>query len=492
LNVDGGDRLVPVIHTGYADRVKPLLGPDWHLHQADLWLHAHSSSGGISQVLQGFKIHVSATLACASQVIDLVVPACVQSDVEFKVARSQEQHRLLNAKHQRRGSSGKFMTLYPHDTECFKSMLTVLHELTRNAGVEGPRVLSDRQYADSAVISYRYGGFRPAQEVRLDGTYRHVILSPDGARVDDDRKPWFQLPSWVEDPFPPVSAEPEQEGVVLGGRFRVEHAIRFSNSGGIYFARDLQKISDVVVKEARPHTHYWSDIDINLDAADLLRREYDVLLHLAGVPAVPEPVSFLSEGGHTFLVESFVTGLTFHEHFASQDLILAPYLRSAERVRTWSREFFRVAVALLDAVAAVHERGVLMGDLSTHNIIVAPDGRSVGLVDLESAVIEGDNDPAVLRYAAEWGTAGFYRTTRPLRERLSRAGDFSALGLVLLSALIPVNPLFGLKPGATGEFLATFLKAGVPAEVGEVVEALMDGEAGSARKAIERGRALHG
>jgi hypothetical protein len=55
-----------------------------------------------------------------------------------------------------------------------------------------------------------------------------------------------------------------------------------------------------------------------------------------------------------------------------------------------------------------------------------------------------------------------------------------------------MNPLIRLNPDAPADFLAAFLNAGVPAEVGNVVNALLDGEAGKARIALERGRSLYG
>ena len=386
------------------------------------------------------------------------------------------------------------MTLYPGDSECFQAVIAVLHEVTRDTGLVGPRVLSDRQYADSAVLFYRYGAFEALREVQFDGTYRHVIRSPDGQRVKDERNPWFQLPDWVSDPFASARTAPDEKipsEITLGERFRVDHVIRFSNSGGIYTATDLETMSEVVVKEARPHTHYWSDTDISRDAVDLLRREYEVLMRLGGLSAVPEPVTFFTEGGHAFLVESFIAGKTFHQHFASVDVILAPYLRNPGRIRTWSREFFGLASPLLDAVEAVHERGVMIGDFSPHNIIVKPGDLSIGLVDFESAVLDDDDDPAVLRFATQWGTPGFFPADRPSRDRLTRGGDLSGVGLILLSAFLPLNPLNRLNPDAPAAFLAACLKAGVPPEVGDVVNALLDGEGDKARFALERGRSRY-
>ncbi len=379
------------------------------------------------------------------------------------------------------------MTIYPPDVECFASLLAELDRATKSSELVGPRVLSDRQYSDSNVLSYRYGGFRPLREVQVDGTYKNVIFSPGGDRVADERYPWFHLPSWVEDPFPTAQIAVDTDGTTLGSRYRVEQVIRFSNSGGIYVAVDREFSSKVAIKEARPYTHNWSDLDVDRDAVDLLKREYAVLDRLSGVSAVPKPMSLFSEGGHTFLVEEFAEGLTFHEYFASADVIVAPYLRDRGRVLAWSRAFFRTASALLDAVDAVHERGVVIGDLSAHNIIVSPDGWQVKLVDFESAVI-GDDDPAVLMYAAKWGIAGFYNPARPLAERLTTTGDLRALGLVLISALIPVNPLAKLNPDSPTEFLAAFLRAGIPVEVGHLIDALLGGSQADAHVVLEKAR----
>jgi hypothetical protein len=39
------------------------------------------------------------------------------------------------------------------------------------------------------------------------------------------------------------------DSIILGERFRVDHAIRLSNSGGIFAATDLETMSDVVIKD---------------------------------------------------------------------------------------------------------------------------------------------------------------------------------------------------------------------------------------------------
>lgn len=474
----------------YGARLEALLPDGWRTLRRDMWVHAMSPRFGAVDPTpdQGFKIHVSATEEHAVRILELVVPGCIEAGVDFKVVADLKRHRDLNGKRQRRESSGKFMTIYPTE-QGFVPLIAQLHERTRGGHVAGPRVLSDRRYEDSELISYRYGGFRPMSRVSYDGTLEHLISAPDGTLVADERKPWFQLPEWVTDPLERRSEEPligPEPQVVLDERFAVEGYLRFSNSGGIYAATDLSTGLPVVVKEARPHTHVWTTTGQPRDAVDLLHHEHAVLVRLEGLDVVPRPVSLFTEGGHTFLAQQRIPGVTFNAFCASHEMVIAPYLHRPERIAPWAEAFFVLAENLLDAVGAVHGRDMLIGDLSPGNLMVDPETRHVRLVDLESAV-SADDDPVVLRHAARWVTPGFFRPGRLSSARPTVADDMYAAAMVLYSALFPVTPFFAVKPSAYEEFLDFFVLRGVPVEVREVIAALVDGSVVDARAAVERG-----
>jgi hypothetical protein len=66
---------------------------------------------------QGWKLHVSATMATAETVLAQSLPVLLKSHSAFKFARTIEHVIHLNARHTPRGHSGKFITVYPHSDD---------------------------------------------------------------------------------------------------------------------------------------------------------------------------------------------------------------------------------------------------------------------------------------------------------------------------------------------------------------------------------------
>ena len=77
-----------------------------------------------------------------------------------------------------------------------------------------------------------------------------------------------------------------------------------------------------------------------------------------------------------------------------------------------------VALAVLDAYAAVHERGVLHGDVHAGNVLLRPDG-TVTLIDFGLAQVSGATRP---RRAPLRGRAEARDSTPPAPERCCSGG----------------------------------------------------------------------
>ncbi len=467
----------------YVDRLKALLPEAWTLHRDDVWVHVHGpveEHAMRAELTQGFKIHVSAAPMHALRVLGLVVPVCVEEGINFKIAGDRNLLHLLNSKLQSRGHAGKFMTIYPPDEARFKHVIERLYQHTRDEAVAGPYILSDRRYKDSKLIFYRYGGFLPPHRLNVDGTQASFLVSPTGEYVADQRLPYFHLPDWVEDPFGvPPEGEPE-ENTLLNGRYRIEGVFNFSNAGGVYFGTDTATGQSVIIKEARPYTNCWSVGERFWDAVYLLNREYEVLRRLEGLDFVPAPVDLFQVWEHTFLVEERVEGLTLNAYWAQEDAILAPYIRRAGSIERFVPKFKQVAEALIRMVKAVHERGVLLGDLSPRNILINAETLQMWFIDFESAAVAND-EAEVLAYAAEWGTAGFIHPARSSRQELLAEDDLYAVAMTLYGSVVPVNNMFVLNPSAQDLFLDKFIALGVPVEVKAVITSLLRGAAEEAQ-----------
>ncbi|WP_069114817.1 protein kinase domain-containing protein [Jiangella alba] len=472
----------------YRDHLAQLLPDTWLISRHDVWLYAAPEKApDTTQRQQGFKIHLSAVPQTASAVLDVAVPICAERQVDFKVAGDPVIVQILNSKRQSRGGSGKFMTIYPPDDDTFRDLIERLHQATRTAKLAGPRILSDRPYKGSSIVHYRYGGFASPRRVNLDGTHTPCLVSPSGEYEPDDRRPYFRLPGWIEDPFGGSGEIDVDSSLTLNGRYSIQSAVSFSNAGGVYAGTDTTTGTPVILKEARPCTHQWSIGDTTWDAVDLLRREHAVLRRLAGLPFVPAAVELFEDSGHTFLAEQRLPGQDLRGYWARNEIILAPYIRRPQRLARWLPQFRHVAERLVAMVLTVHERGVLIGDLSPANVLIDDAGRRLGLIDFESA-ITADDGPEMRGFAAAWRTPGFAAPGREQRGGLGPHDDLYAAAMVLYHAVVPVNPLFALDPEAMRRFLDRFVELGVPEQVRRLILLLSDGEAQAARTLLREWR----
>lgn len=90
----------------------------------------------------------------------------------------------------------------------------------------------------------------------------------------------------------------------------------------------------------------------------------------------------------------------------------------------------RIAYDLAEALAHVHERGVVHGDLSTANVFITETG-IVKLIDFGSARLMDTPAPAVASFA----TPGYVAPERLLGEPGDARGDLFSLGVVLYEML---------------------------------------------------------
>ncbi len=105
---------------------------------------------------QGWKIHASACLDNAAEILAVTWTYCVANDIAFKFIRSQERFFLRNVKYANRESSGKFVTIYPADEAQLQIVLTELGDLLD--GQAGPYILSDLRWG-AGPLYVRYGAF---------------------------------------------------------------------------------------------------------------------------------------------------------------------------------------------------------------------------------------------------------------------------------------------------------------------------------------------
>jgi len=389
---------------------------EWHVRRQGLWTYA---TPDIAQRDQGWKLHVSATLASAHEVLRRAVPVLIDAQAPFKVASTAADLATLNSTHCPRPSSGKFITVYPLDDDQAVTLMASLDQAT--AGLPGPAVLSDRPYRQGGLVHYRYGAFRGRAYISNDGDLVHAIVGPDGELVEDKRTAHFSPPEWVQPPLPDSHGNPGRKpaDVLLDNRFVVRQAVRYANKGGVFQATDGQTGKEVVIKQARAHV---GGDERGLDARHLLANEAHVLELLQPTGVTPRLVAFFEQGGDSFLAEEAVPGETLRTWNAARWKDEVPSLG----------EIVGVARKVAAALAAAHHRAVVVRDFTPNNLIVQPNA-NVRLIDLELAVplsgldeYSAHSDPGYRRLTPAYGSPEQAAGLKP-----GFADDGFALGAVL-------------------------------------------------------------
>lgn len=416
--------------------------PDgWRLERRGLWWVAEAP--GVTLRAQGWKLHVTAPSARSTEVLRRALPHLLDAHATFKFLLDPATVAAANGKLWARAAGGKFITIYPPDDDALHALAERLTAALDD--VAGPYVLSDRRWPGSAAVSYRYGGFRARPALRPDGTREMLVEEPGGGLVPDVRAPYWAPPAWIVDPFArlPGPAADGAAPALHDGRFLVRSALQYSNRGGVYRALDTATGKAVVLKESRPGIEIGRG---GVDAVTVLRKEHRLLELLEGCGCFPRPLVYFEEQGHAFLAQEWVDGdhlghVSIRRHPVYHGSVTAAGMAAyLEAVRTlWSR----VALAL----AAAHERGVALGDLSPTNIIVSGQGW-VRLIDLESAVEDGVDAQLGLQ------TRGYAAPSRLAAGVADAAGDRYGLGAVIFMTLMVANGFVALHPPGQARFLA--------------------------------------
>jgi tRNA A-37 threonylcarbamoyl transferase component Bud32 len=331
---------------------------------------------GVDMPKQGWKVHVSAGLDNVEKIIEVVWQFCVERNLPFKFLPSRSAVFAANSKYAPRASSGKAVTIYPGDEVELGDTLSVLG--TMLDGEPGPYILSDLRWR-SGPLYVRYGGFVERTCRDDSGDLVPAIEDPQGRLVPDPRTPAFQPPDWATPPdcLAPAYAARNNDDP---GEFpyRVQRAVHYSNGGGVYLAEQVGGDRPVVLKEARPH----AGLDANeVDAVGRLHREHRILTRLAGLECVPELIDYRTWWEHHFLVEEHIDGATLNQEMVRRNPLVHPE-PSAPELAEYAVWALDVLERVSSAVAALHARGIVFGDLHPNNIVVRPDGRVV-LVDFE-------------------------------------------------------------------------------------------------------------
>ncbi|HWI70340.1 MAG TPA: serine/threonine-protein kinase, partial [Baekduia sp.] len=252
---------------------------------------------------------------------------------------------------------------------------------------------------------------------------------------------------------PTTTASRAGEEVVLD-RYRLVRRLGGGGFGVVWLAHDLKLDRTVAVKRIpAPDAETAKRAQREGVAAARLQHPAIVALHEAG-----------SDAENVYLVSELVRGDT--------------YARLLEAGALSDRDVVEIGVALCDALAHAHKRGIIHRDVKPLNILVpdAGDGTvPAKLTDFGVARIAGDD--ALTRTGDVVGTLAYMAPEQAEGREVGEAADLYALGLCVYEGLSGVNPVRARGAGATarrvGQRLPPLgrLRRDLPLELCEAIDA---------------------
>ncbi|MED3481736.1 class III lanthionine synthetase LanKC [Bacillus toyonensis] len=369
---------------------------------------------------QGWKIHISSALASAQETLDIVSSLMIDRNISFKYVRSLYELGLKDSKYGDRGSSGKFITIYPSNIPQFIEILKLLEE-SLSALPKGPYILNDKRWFNSNVY-FRYGSFMERYYYK-GGQKIYAIENLDGELVEDLRTPYYSLPDFVDEPTEIKEMDMLMDSEIspspsLLDTLEIKDALHFSNGGGVYLAVDKEN-NEVVLKEGRPNTGLDAQ---NKDAFSRVINEGNALDKLSEAKYPVKKIDAFKVWEHSFILEEYIEG----EDLSAWMVHNYPFT-SSKNNESYTKSCVNILTQLIEAVEEIHSFNVGMGDLSPSNIVVN-EKEEVRLIDFETASTIDDVHPGLM-------TPGYVGDLSMNREQ----SDWFALLRIARQLFVPIG-----------------------------------------------------
>ncbi|MGW7364230.1 serine/threonine-protein kinase [Streptomyces sp. NPDC054841] len=226
------------------------------------------------------------------------------------------------------------------------------------------------------------------------------------------------VPTQVAEAPAPV-ADPGS-GRLIGGRYRLVSRLGHGGMGTVWRARDEVVDRDVAIKEPRVPEHLGDRARENVYLR--MQREARAAASIDH-PSVVTVHDVVMEDGKPWIVMELVRGQSLGDRLQEGTLDV--------------REAARIGLAVLGALSAAHEAGVLHRDVKPDNVLLGRGDRVV-LTDFGIAQVEGEQ--GLTETGAFIGSPEYIAPERVLGQRPGPESDLWSLGVVLYAAVEGMSP----------------------------------------------------
>ena len=221
-------------------------------------------------------------------------------------------------------------------------------------------------------------------------------------------------------------------GRVIAGRYLLLNQLGSGGMGHVWLAHDQRLACEVALKEIV----FRDPGEAGQDRSARVARARAEARHAAGLRGHPHVVTVhdvLEHEGLPWIVMEYVAGALDLHALVTQRGPLAP------------AECARIGLAVLDALTAGHERGVMHRDVKPANILLAPDRTGspysrVLLTDYGISVQPDGDETRWTLASALVGTAGYLAPERAQGGPPTAAADLFSLGCTLYHAVEGYGP----------------------------------------------------
>ncbi len=249
-------------------------------------------------------------------------------------------------------------------------------------------------------------------------------MTNDGGWASGPTSYELQPPAPAGNPYVPTQAHTATAdpgvGRVVGGRYRLISRLGHGGMGTVWKARDEVVDRDVAVKEPRVPDNVPEAMRQNVHQR--MQREARAAARIDH-PSVVTVHDVVVEDGRPWIVMELVRGRSLADQLAEGTLD--------------QREAARVGLAVLGALTAAHEAGVLHRDVKPDNVLLGRNDRVV-LTDFGIATIEGEQ--GLTETGAFVGSPEYVAPERVLGQRPGPESDLWSLGVVLYTAAEGMSP----------------------------------------------------
>jgi serine/threonine protein kinase len=400
---------------------------------------------------QGWKIHVSATVHNMEYVLKTALPVLFRFKSSFKVLSTKTDLMHFNQGKAGISQVGKFITVYPENTESARQLCHELHNVLNIYC--SPRVPSDKQYKEGSLVYYRYGGHETQWSLATDGLWIPAITLSDGRVTEDPRNSDYIRPEGIEPLFP--DEDFCKEGVLSANGYTAYIQIAQSHKSAILIVYKGKANEFSAVKQAFGSCYPYGD---STSATDLLRHEHCILKMISAIPGIPRIIDYFHDEytKDEFMIQEYLSGVPLSDYIKTVQGLHGRHLNLDEIIR--------IALGISKILSSLHKLSIVHRDIKPANILIDPDTlNNIWLIDFECSAQVGQIYPV--------GTTRGYRLPSTcVHDPSSYEEDIYAFGALLAYLLTGYD--FSYAPDEAIS-LSLYLDASilpVPAELRDIVD----------------------